>query len=103
MKKQLKLIHDNSSISTDNSFEIQSETTYLTDMKDEPVYWGNNSTTRRFNNYKRGNSNSKQWKYNSPGTQHKSMNTDKYGRKTNPENSNRNITKCSTCQSIYHI
>ena len=38
MKKQLKLIHGNSSISTDNSFEIQSETTYLTDMKDEPVY-----------------------------------------------------------------
>ena len=30
------------------------------------------------------------------------MNTDEYGRKSNPVNSNGNITKCSTCQSIYH-
>ena len=30
------------------------------------------------------------------------MNTDKYGRKTNPINSNGNTTKCSICQSIYH-
>ena len=30
------------------------------------------------------------------------MNTDKYGRKTNTVNSNRNISKCSMCQSTYH-
>ena len=66
-------------------------------MKDEPVYYGNNSTRGRFYNFKRSNSNSKQWKYNSPGTQHKSMNIDKYGGKTNPVNSNGNITKCSVC------
>ena len=70
-------------------------------MKDEPIYYGNNSTRGRFDNYKRGNSKSKQWKYISLGTQHKSMNTDKYGWKTNPVKSNGNITKCSVCQSIY--
>ena len=102
MKKQLKAIHGMSSVSTENSFEIKSEPTCVTDMKDEQVYYGNNSTRGRFNNYKRSNSNSKQWKYNCPGTQHKSMNNDKYGRKTNPVNSNGNITKCSICQSIYH-
>ena len=37
-------------------------------MKDEPVYYGNNSTRVRFYNYKRSNSNSKQWKYKSLGT-----------------------------------
>ena len=94
MKKQLKAIHDRSSVSTENSFEIKSEPTYVTDMKDEPNYIGNNSTTGRFNNYRRSNSNSKQRKYNSPSTQHKSVNTDEYGRKTNPVNSNGNITKC---------
>ena len=30
------------------------------------------------------------------------MNTDKYGRKTNPVNRNGNITKCPICQSIYY-
>ena len=30
------------------------------------------------------------------------MNTDEYGRKSNPVNSNGNIAKCSICQSIYH-
>ena len=98
IKKQLKAIHDSSSVSTENSFEP----TYVTDMKDEPVYYGNNSTRGRFNNYKRSNSNSKQWKYNSPGTQHRRMSTDKYDRKTNAVNSNGNIAKCSICQSIYH-
>ena len=98
MKKQLKATHDSPSVSTENSFEIKSEPTYVTDMKDEPVYYGNNSTRGCFNNYKRGNSNSKQWKYNNPGTQHKSINTGKYGRRTNPVNSNGNITKCSICQ-----
>ena len=36
----------------------------------------------------------------SPGTQHKNMNSDKYGRKTNTKSSNGNITKCSICQSL---
>ena len=54
MKKQLKAIHDSSSVSTHNSFKIKSEATYVTDIKEEPVYYGNNSTRRRFNNYKRG-------------------------------------------------
>ena len=53
------MIHDSSSDSTENSFEIKSEPTYVTDMKDKSVYYGNNSTWRRFNNYKRSNSNSK--------------------------------------------
>ena len=79
MKKLLKAIHD--------SF---------------PVHYENNSTRGRFSNYKRSNSNSKQWKYNNPGTQHKSMNTDKYGQKTNPINGNGNITKSSICHSICH-
>ena len=100
MKKQLKAIHDSSSVSTENSYEIKSEPIYVTDMKDEPVYYGNNSIRGCFNNYKRSNSNSKQWKSNSPSTQQKRMNTDKFGRKTNPINSNGNITKCSICQSI---
>ena len=52
-------------------------------MSDEPVYWGN--------------SNSKQWKSNCLGTQHKSTNTDKYDQKTKPVNSDENITKCSIC------
>ena len=101
MKNQLKAIHDSSSVSTDNSAEIKSEPTYLTDMKGEPVCYGNNSTRGPFHNYKRANSKSKQWKYNSPGTAHKSKNTDKYDPKTNLVNSNGNITKCSACQSIY--
>ena len=87
------MIHDSSSVSTENSFEIKSEPTYVTDMKDETAYYGNNSTRGRFNNYKRSNSNSKQWKYNSPGTQHRSMDTDKYDRKTNAVNSNGNTAK----------
>ena len=37
MKKQLKAIHDSSSVSAENSFEIKSEPTYVTDMKDEPA------------------------------------------------------------------
>ena len=65
MRKQLKAIHDSSSVSTGNSFEIKAEPTYLNDRKDEPVYYANNSTRGPFNNYKRENSsNSKQWKYN---------------------------------------
>ena len=43
-KKKLKVIHDSSSDSTENSFEIKSEPTYVTDMKDKSVYYGNNST-----------------------------------------------------------
>ena len=101
-KNQLKVIHDMSLLSNDNSFETKSEPTCLTDMKDEPVYYGNNSTRGRFNNYKRDNSNSKQWKYNNLGTQHDSMSTDKSGHKTNRMKSDGNITKCSICQSIYH-
>ena len=58
MKKQLKAIHDSSSVSAENSFEIKSEPTYVTDMKDEPACYGNNSTRGRFNNYKRRNRNS---------------------------------------------
>ena len=72
-------------------------------MKDEPVYYGNNSTRQYFKNCKGGKSNSdKQWKCNNPVKQHKCMNTDKYGQKTTPTNSNGNITKCSIYQSIYH-
>ena len=37
------MIHDSSSDSTENSFEIKSEPTYVTDMKDKSVYYGNNS------------------------------------------------------------
>ena len=43
------MIHDSSSDSTENSFEIKSEPTYVTDMKDEPVYYANNSSRGRFN------------------------------------------------------
>ena len=57
MKKQLKVIHASSSVSTEISIEIKQEPTYVSDMKDEPVYYGNNSTRGRFNNYKRGNGN----------------------------------------------
>ena len=78
-------------VSNDNSFETKSEPTCLIDMKDEPVYYGNNSTRGRFNNYKRDNSNSKQWKYNNLGTQHESMSTDKSGQKTNCIKSSGNI------------
>ena len=60
MKKQLKAIQDSSSFSTEYSFKIKSEPTYVTDVKAEPVYHGNNSTRGRFINYKRSNSNSKQ-------------------------------------------
>ena len=102
MKKQVRVIHDSSTVSTENSFEIKSEPTYVTDMKDEPVYYGNNSARGLFNYYKRSNSNSKLWKYNRQRTQHKSMSTHKYGWKTNPVYRNGNITKCSISQSIYH-
>ena len=49
MKKRLKAINDSSSFSAENSFEIKSEPTYVTDMKDEPVYYANNSLRGRFN------------------------------------------------------
>ena len=55
MKKQL-VIHDSSSVSTESSFEIKSEPTYVTDMKDEPICYGSNFLRRHFNNYKRGSS-----------------------------------------------
>ena len=44
MRKQLKAIHDSSSVSTGNSFEIKAEPTYLNDRKDEPVYYANDLT-----------------------------------------------------------
>ena len=49
MKKRLKAINDSSSFSAENSFEIKSEPTYVTDMKAEPVYYANNSSRGRFN------------------------------------------------------
>ena len=46
---------------------------------------------------------SKQWQsQNKKANQQKDFNEDKYGWKINPLISNRNITKCSICQSICH-
>ena len=55
MKKQLKVVLDSSLVSTDNSFETKKEPTYLTDIKDELVFYGSNSTRGRYDNYKSGN------------------------------------------------
>ena len=40
-EKQLKVIHNSSSVSKGNFFEIKSEPPYKTDLKDEPVYYRN--------------------------------------------------------------
>ena len=40
-EKQLKVIHNSSSVSKGNSFEKKSEPPYKTDLKDEPVYYRN--------------------------------------------------------------
>ena len=40
-EKQLKVIHNSSSVSRGNSFEKKSEPPYKTDLKDEPVYYRN--------------------------------------------------------------
>ena len=64
-EETVKRDHDSSSISRDKSSEIKREPTYINDIKDEPVYYGNNSTRGRINNHKRGSSNSHtEWKYN---------------------------------------
>lgn len=106
MKKRLNAIHDSSSLNQSDGFDIKSESIYLAEEKDGHNFYENNynNALGRYNNRGRGNNNGgKQWKFQNEYNQQKNFNTDKYGRKTNPLNSNGNITKCSTCQSIYHL
>ena len=100
MKKQLKAIHDGSSSNSIDSFVITSEPTFVNETKDGHTFYGNSSSNRgRFSSTRRYNNGGKQWRVNN---QQKYSNTDKYGRKMNPVNSNGNVKKCSICQSIYH-
>ena len=48
MKNQLKTIEDNSSIQSENNFQIKSEPSYLAETKNEhPTLYSNNSYSNR--------------------------------------------------------
>lgn len=78
MKKPLKAIHDNSTIVASYSFIIKSEQNYFAKENYESVLYGN-SSTRGFNNYRKGSSGNKHWR--SHIMRQKLVNADKYGQK----------------------
>lgn len=78
MKKLLKAIHDSSTIVASYSFIIKSEWNYFSKENDESVLYGN-SSTRGFNNYRKGSSGNKHWR--SQTMRQKLVNVDKYGQK----------------------